>query len=130
MLTEKKEKQKQNLVIHSKKLPTSVENDRRNFEVSTEGKALRGEAAAFQKTFQGTLDDAMRQQKRETGSTGMKPDEMTDLLGDTNERHSARTIFGEAGKRKPATAKTYKQKRVLVDGEWQNEMVQVSGPKE
>lgn len=126
----REQKQKQNLVIHSKKLPKSVENDRKNFESSTEGKAMRGEASAFQKRWQGSVDEAMMHQKRETGSTGMSNEKMNDLLDETYDRNMHRTVFGQGGKRKPAMTKTFVQRRVLVNGEWQNMMVQTAGPRD
>ena len=123
--------EKPNIVIHSKKLPESVANDRKNFDSSTDGKAMRAEAAGFQKKWQGSIDEAMLSQKRETGSTGFaKNQDYDDIIDETYDRNTVRTVFGQSGKRKPAGAKTYIMRRVLVAGKWQHKMVQVSGPRD
>lgn len=121
---------KHNLVIRDKKLPTSVRNDNLNWQTSAEGQARRAEAKQQQTNVQGAINDALMEKKRQTGSMGMKDSEYHALLGRVGEQFSQHTVFGAAGKRKPATTKTFKQVRVFKDGRFQHIMVQVSGPRE
>lgn len=121
---------KHNLVIQDKKLPSSVKNSNLNWQASPEGQARRAEALAQQNNIQGAINDALMEKKRQTGTMGMKDADYRALIGRVGEQFSKQTAFGAAGKRLPATAKTYKQVRVFKDGKYQTVMVQVGGPKE
>ena len=63
--------QKPNLVVQEKKLPKNANDAHNNWLTSTEGKGRLREAAEHQTKVQGFADDAMVQQKKRTGSTGM-----------------------------------------------------------
>lgn len=120
------EKTKTNLVIHDKKLPTSVVNDNKNWANSAEGKIRRKQASEHQGKLQSACNDAMIRAKRERGTTGMKDAEYHAIIGNIMEEHSARNAFGAIGKRKPATTKTFGFVK-LPNGE--KKLMQIAGPE-
>jgi len=119
------QKNKSNLVIQDKKLPSSVKNDNLNWQNSAEGKVRRQQAAEHQSKLQSACNDAMIKAKRERGTTGMKDTEYQAIIGNIMEQNSARTAFGSLGKRKPATTKTFGFV-TLANGE--KKLMQISGP--
>ena len=119
------QKNRSNLVIHDKKLPSSVKTDNLNWSNSAEGKIRRKQAVEHQGKIQSACNDAMIRAKRERGTTGMKDGEYRAIIGSIMEEHSARNAFGAIGKRKPATTKTFGFVK-LSNGE--KKLMQISGP--
>ena len=73
---------KQNLVIQTKELPKTLENNRKNWYTSREGKASLRQAQEHQVNLQGKINEKMSEEKQQHGTTGMSNSDYENFFGD------------------------------------------------
>lgn len=70
------------IVIQDKKLPKTVEQERKELYASAKGKELLAGAQKLQNEIQGIANKHMEAAKKEKGTTGMDFDELGNVLDD------------------------------------------------
>ncbi len=80
------------MLIQDKKLPKTVEEERKELYASTKGKELLAGAQKLQNEIQGIANQAMIDAKREKGTTGMDFDELDNVLDKFSEHSHAPAV--------------------------------------
>ena len=102
------------MLIQDKKLPKTVEQERKELYASQKGKELLAGAQKLQNEIQGIADKAMLDAKQKKGTTGMDPNELENVL-DNFEQHAHRPAVA-AGSRTSAAVRRY----IFKNGRWVN----------
>ena len=108
------------MLIRDKKLPSSVENERKNLYASSKGKELMAGANALQNEIQGIANQAMASSKQERGTTGV-PNEQLENVMDRIDNHSHKPAVSASSKSSLSVVR-YRRKE---DGGW----VETNRPK-
>lgn len=102
------------MLIQEKKLPKTVEQERKELYRSKKGQELLAGAQKLQNEIQGIADKAMLEAKQKKGTTGMDFDELDNVLDDF-EQHSHRPAVA-AGSRTSSAVSRF----VFKNGQWVN----------
>ncbi|MXZ00200.1 hypothetical protein F4Y93_05955 [Candidatus Poribacteria bacterium] len=102
------------MLIRDKKLPTTVEEERKELYASKKGQELLAGAQVLQNEIQGIADKAMLAAKAKKGTTGMNFDELDNVLDDFSQ-HSHTPAVVAASRTSSAVARY-----VFKDGQWVN----------
>ena len=94
------------MLIQDKKLPSTVEEERKNLYRSTKGKELLAGAAQLQREIQGIADKAMADSRKKRGTTGMDEKELANVM-DNFSQHSHRPAIGQSSSRTSAAVARY-----------------------
>lgn len=94
------------MLIRDKKLNASVEEERKNLYASEKGKELIAGAQQLQNEIQGIADKAMRDAKREKGTTGMDFNELGNVMDKFSE-HSHKPSTGNWGSKTSSAVTRY-----------------------
>ncbi|MCY3739974.1 MAG: hypothetical protein OXH00_03030 [Candidatus Poribacteria bacterium] len=81
------------MLIQEKKLPKTVEEERKELYNSKKGKELLAGAQKLQNEIQGIANKAMLEAKKKKGTTGMDFDELDNVMDDF-EQHTHRPAIG------------------------------------
>ena len=102
------------MLIQDKKSPKTVEEERKNLYASKKGKELLAGAQQLQNEIQGIADQAMRDAKREKGTTGMDFNELDNVLDKFSE-HSHSPAVRATSRTSPAVARyTYRNGKLVA----------------
>ena len=85
------------MLIRDKKLPSTVEEDRKNLYASSKGKELLAGANKLQSEIQGIANAAMASSKEKRGTTGMPNNELENVM-DRVDSHSHKPAVGAVSK--------------------------------
>lgn len=101
------------MLIRDKKLPKTVEEERKALYRSKKGKELLAGAEKLQNEIQGIANKHMRAAKEKKGTTGMDFDELDNVIDDFD-HHTHRPAIGAV------SSKTSSQvaRHVFRDGKW------------
>ncbi len=102
------------MLIQDKKLPKTVEEERKELYASPKGKELLAGAQQLQNEIQGIADKAMLDAKKKKGTTGMDFDELDNVLDDFSQ-HSHTPAVAAASRTSSAVTRY-----VFKDGQWVN----------
>ena len=92
------------MLIQDKKLPKTVEQERKELYDSDKGKELLAGAQQLQNEIQGIADKAMLEAKREKGTTGMNFNELDNVLDNFSE-HSHKPAVTAASRTSSAVSR-------------------------
>lgn len=94
------------MLIQDKKLPSTVEQERKELYKSKKGKELLAGAAQLQKEIQGIADKAMADSRKRRGTTGMDANELENVMDDFSQ-HAHRPAIGQSTSRTSAAVARY-----------------------